>query len=222
MLGAIGFLVTGLIFALFALSFSWMLPKAAKEKLAPFSYAYYLLAGAFWLWSIACLTQADEFLRVTTMVGNGLLLAATICLVYLWAKPKQRPFALAAAAVVSIALLVVRAVWYGPEPQMQDGLLIFNTQTPVAVAIGAIFCLVWFPVNSRVGRLLTVKAGQPGLASIYSLLYGAASLLALIFLFAQRRSVIIVSFVGIGLSYAVLIACNYFFSQLIGANRHGK
>ena len=97
---------------------------------------------------------------------------------------------------------------------MRDGILIFNTQTIVAIAIGLIFALIWLPVNLRVAKMITHKIKQDNINTIYSGIYAAVTVAALIFLAARRTIVVILSFSAIIICFVMLIWSNILVAKI--------
>lgn len=220
MLATLGFTITGLCFGIFAFTFNNLVVHKAKLKLSQFSYGYYSLALAFIIWGIASAIGGSTLLKHSVLVGDGLLLLGTLFMLDVWLGKKHRAW-LGLAAVVSVALLYIRISHFTPSPYMRSGILIFNTQTAVAVVLGLIIALIWLPVNLRVAKLVTQKIGQGEIAFIYSAMYTAATVAALIFLVARRTIVVVLSFIAIGVCFAMLITSNMLVAKLT-KDSHGK
>ncbi len=220
MLAALGFTITGLFFGIFAYTFNNLVIDKTNLKLSQFSYAYYSLALALLTWGLAAAIGNSELLKWSVIVGDGFLLLGTLCMVGMWLGKKNRVW-LWLAAFLSIALLFARAIQYPPTPYMRSGILIFNTQTIVAATIAAIFVVIWLPVNLRVAKQITHKVGQDDITIIYSGIYVAATVAALIFLAARRTLTVVLSFVAIGICFAMLIKSNMLIAKLTESH-HGK
>lgn len=220
MLATLGFTATGICFGIFAFTFSRLVINRTDLKLNQFSYAYYSLALALLTWGVAAAIGGDDLLRRSVLVGNGFLLLGTLFMLDVWLGKKNRLW-IWPAALVSIALLYVRASQYSPTPFMRDGILIFNTQTIVAIVLAGVFALVWLPVNIKVAKLVTHKVGQESVTSMYSAVYVAATIAALIFLAARRTITIVLSFAAIGICFAMLIRSNMLIAKL-SEGHHGK
>jgi hypothetical protein len=218
MLATLGFTITGVCFGIFAYTFNSLVARKANLKLSQFSYAYYSLALAFITWGVATAIGGDDVLKKSVIIGNGFLLVGTIFMLDIWLGKKNRIW-LWFASVLAIGLLYVRAVHYSPTPYMRGGILIFNTQTAVAIALGLIFALVWLPVNLRVAKLITTKIGQENINSTYSAIYVAATIAALIFLAARRTITVVLSFIAIGVCFVMLIWSNILVSKITEKTR---
>ncbi len=213
MLATLGFITTGICFGIFAYTFNSLVVRKAKLKLSQFSYAYYSLGLGLLTWGIAAAIGGSDTLRLSVIIGNGFLLLGTLFMLDVWIPKKHRVW-LWVASLVAIALLYVRAVYYSPTPYMRDGILIFNTQTIVAIAIGLIFALIWLPVNLRVAKMITHKIKQDNINTIYSGIYAAVTVAALIFLAARRTIVVILSFSAIIICFVMLIWSNILVAKI--------
>lgn len=220
MLATLGFTITGLCFGIFAYTFDSLVVHKASLKLNTFSYGYYSLALAFLIWGVASAIGGNDLLKNAVIVGDGLLLIGTLFMLDVWLGKERRAW-LGLAAAIAIALLYIRVNHYSPSPYMRGGILIFNTQAIVAIALGLIIALVWLPVNVRVAKLVTQKVGQSDIAFIYSAIYTTATIAALIFLVARRTIVVVLSFIAIGVCFAMLIKSNILVAKLTKGS-HGK
>jgi len=104
---------------------------------------------------------------------------------------------------------------------MRGEILIFNTQTVVAVVIAIIFLAIWLPVSLRVAKVVTHKIGQDDIRSIYSSIYVAATVAALVFLAARRTVTVVLSFIALGICFVMLIRSNMLVAKVIESH-HGK
>ena len=185
MLATLGFIITGVCFAAFAYTFKTKVIDKTKLPLHQFSYAYYCLALALITWGIAAAIGGETLLMNSVIIGNAFLLLGTLFMLEIWLG-KEKLNWLLVFGLIGAVLMVLRFEYYPPAPYMQDGILIFNTQTAVALVLGAIFLLIWLPVNLRVAKLVTHAIRQDSIASIYSYIYIAATLSALIFIASRR------------------------------------
>jgi hypothetical protein len=213
MLATLGFVITGLCFGIFAYTFNTLVIAKTNLKFVQFAYAYYCLGLALLTWGVAAAIGGDDLLRRSVIVGNSFLLLGTLFMLSVWLGQKNRSWVWL-AAVIAIVLLYVRASHYPPTPYMKDGILIFNTQTPVAIVLGLIFTTIWLPVNLGVARTLVRKIGQEGMASIYSAIYLMATLSALLFLAARRVATVILSFAALTICFVMLVASNIFVKKV--------
>lgn len=220
MLATLGFTITGICFGIFAYTFNSLVIRKTDLKLSQFSYAYYSLGLALLNWGIASAIGGDDLLSRSVIVGNGFLLLGTLFMLDVWLGKKNRVW-LWISAVIAVVLLYIRASHYSPTPYMRGGILIFNTQTMVALTLAAIFAVIWLPVNLRVAKLVTHKIGQDSITSMYSAVYVAATIAALIFLAARRTFTVVLSFIAIGVCFLMLIRSNMLIAKVMEA-RHGK
>ncbi len=220
MLATLGFTVTGILFMLFALKVKPLADQKSKQIFNRYALAYMLLAVAFVLWGLASVNGTREVLALSVVIGDILLLAATILMIdILFANNPRKNLWLYGAAVTGAGLLIVRTVFFYPEPFMVDEILYFNSQRLVSFTIASVFLLIWLPVNLQIAHLLTRKAQS--LASTYTLLYTAASLSAVIFLLSKAPLTLALSFTAISVSVVGLIISNEYLKALRVAN-HGK
>jgi hypothetical protein len=220
MLATFGFITTGICFAVFAYTFDTLVIEKTKLRLRSFSRAYYCLAVALLSWGVAASTNENEVLKRSVIIGNALILLGTLSMLNLWLGYKSRQW-LWPAFLVAVALLYIRISHYSPAPYIKDGILIFNTQTPVDVAIGLLFVLVWLPVSLKVAQQVTDAVNQHSITRIYSAVYIVSAVSALIFLSARRAITIVISFTAIGVCFAMLIQSNMLVAKLKGRH-YGK
>jgi hypothetical protein len=213
MLGAWGFLLAALCFGIFALTFQTMVVDKTKLKLSSFSYAYYFMAVALAVWSVAAANGDSHFLKTAVLIGDGLLLAGSVFMLYVLIGDKNRTFVWL-SVVLAAVLLFVRAKYYSPAPFMSGGILEFNSQTPVALALGAIFAAVWLPANISTAKQVAHAIRHDEISSYYIYIYTAATISALLFLAAKRVLAVVLSFAAIGVCFLMLIASNMLVSKL--------
>lgn len=221
MLAVLGFILTGICFGVFAYTFENSVVRKTKLKLTSFSYAYYSLALAMITWGIAAAIGGAEVLAASVTIGNAFLLLGTIYMLDIWLGPKNRAW-LWLAVIIAAGLLYARTAQYPPTPFMRDGVLIFDTHIVAAAGLAAIFALIWLPVNLKVAKQVTHKIGQDSIASIYSSIYIAATVSALIFIAARRTITVILSFAAIGVCFAMLVQSNMLIAKMSKEKHHGK
>lgn len=220
MLATFGFVTTGLLFGVFAYTFNSLVIKSAGLKLKQFAYAYYSLGLALLVWGIASAINDQKLLEQSVIIGNCLILLGTLFMIDVWVKAKNRSLVWGLGAIVAAALVYFRVQEYSPEPVIQDGVLLFNTQRPVAAVLGLIFLLIWLPVNIKVARLVAQAIKQESLASIYVMIYSVATASALVFMSARRVATVILSFAAIAVSFAMLVGSNVVVKKL--KDQHGS
>jgi hypothetical protein len=207
MLAELGFLVTGVCFAAFAVTFWTFVLNKTKLELHQFSYAYFSLALALLTWGIAVSIGGDTLLKNSVLVGDLFLMCGTLFMLDILLSVRNQLWLLA-AAVLSLWLLHIRAVSYPPHPEMHSGILLFNTQKPVAIVLSAIFLLVWLPANLKVAKLVTHKIKQDSISNLYSYIYIAATVSALIFIASRRTITVAISFAALGICFLMLLSSN--------------
>jgi len=220
MLATLGFIITGLCFGIFAYTFNSLVVHKLKLKVSTFSLAYYALALALVTWGICAAIGGNELLKRSVIVGDAFLLIGTLCMLNVWLDKRRKTW-LWLAALVSILLLYARVAYFSPTPALRGGILIFNTQTTVAVVVGLLFTIIWLPINLRVAKQVTQKIGQKDMNTIYSSMYVTATAAVLIFLAARRIVTVVLSFVAIGICFVMLIGSNILLAK-IADGHHGK
>lgn len=208
MLAAAGFSVVGIFFGIFAYTFDSMVARRSHAKLGQFAYAYYSLALAFFVWGAASAVASHDVLQWSVIAGDGLLLLATFFLLDIVIGANYRRLWIAPAVLVSVALIYLRIKFYFPAPYMTEGVLVFNTQPLVATVLSLVFVLTWLPVNAWVARVVTHKSGLDSLMFSYLVIYSAATVGVVFFLFAHRPIIVVLSFLAIAVCFVMLIASN--------------
>jgi hypothetical protein len=220
MLAVLGFGFTGILFIFFALSIGELSDKVLKDTFKAYSRAYLLVAVAFIIWCLASIRGDKDILALSVVVGDALLLIATLLIIsILFDASPHRKLWLYGAALTGTAALVIRTVFFYPEPFMRNHVLFFNSQRAVSFTIAATFLLIWWPVNLQIARLVTRKVQS--LATTYTALYAVATLSAVIFLLAKTPLSVSLSFSALSVSFlALVISCKYV--KLIEGKADGK
>jgi len=214
-LATVGFFSAGLFFAVYAYTFHALTLKKIPGVLRNFAYAYFSLAAAFMLWGIACFIGTQSFLNLSLLIGNGLLLLSTFFLLsFYFADHKAKNVVRIGCVVLAALFLWWRMTYFPPEPMLVNGILIFNTQQPVAIVLSLIILLVWLPTNIKVARLVTEKIKSEGISFTYSSIYVIATLAALLFIAVKTIPMIIASFSAIVICFIILIASNVVIDKL--------
>lgn len=221
MLAVVGFVVTGILFAVFALTVKQLTFKGRESEFNHYSIAYWLLAIAFLGYGLASTTGTGSVLNIAVIFGNIILLAATLFILNILLRgEKTRKTWLIVAAVLSVAMVVLRVTKYYPTPVIDESMLFFNSPRFVSFALSSIFLLIWLPVNLRISRLVLAGAKIRQLDNIYPLAYAAATISAVIFLLSKKPHALILSFTAISLSFVMLITANIFIKYI--RDEHGK
>lgn len=215
-LATIGFIIAGLFFGIYAYTFYSLAGKKVEGSLKSFAYAYFSLALAFLSWGIAAFIGDQNFLNLSVISGNVLLLLSTIFLldIHFSQSKNYRVVGLIGASSLALLFLWWRVIYFPPQPVLSNGILIFNTELPVAIVLGLIILLIWLPTNIKVGRLISQRVKANGISFIYSSIYAMATIAALLFISARTIPVIILSFTAIAICFAMLIASNVVIDKL--------
>jgi hypothetical protein len=207
MLGVLGFSVTAVLFFIFSYTIR---TKNKKQQLVLRDYrrAYFLLGVTFYTYALGCISGTHRSLSLAILIGNVLLLAATINMMnILLLTNRYRVHALYATTYTGIIMIITRILYFYPTPYMQDRMLIFNSQRFVSFMLSASFLLVWLPVNLRIARMVTHGLGKD-MNRIYAFLYYVATFSAIIFMLSKRPVTLVLSFVALSLSFLLLITSN--------------
>lgn len=220
MLATLGFGFTALLLLIFA----GVVKSAGKGKLratfTAYSEAYLIVAAAFVMWSICSAINDSGLLALSVVVGDTLLLVATLFIASILLSDKaQRRQLLWTIGLVGVALLAVRTIYFYPEPYMTRGVLFFNSQRAVSFTLSAVFLLIWLPVNLQVARLLTVKV--PSQERLFKALYTMATFSTVIFLLSKTPLSLSLSFSAMSVSFLVLILSARYVN-LVEERSHGK
>lgn len=184
-------------------------------SLKSFAYAYFSLSLAFLVWGLVTFLGDQNLLNLSVISGNILLLLSTIFLLGLLFETNKL-IVTTIGGLLSFIFVWWRTTYFPPQPLISDGVLVFNTQLPVATILGLILLLVWLPTNIKVANLVAKRLKIKGMPFIYSSVYVMATLASLLFISARTIPVIILSFVGITLCFAMLIASNVVIDKVTG------
>lgn len=221
MLATIGFLAAALLLVLFSATF-YSLVKTKHKSLRPFAWAYLLVAVACLMWAVLSLMAANYMtLGRSVLIGDDLLMVASVCAAWVVIPPKWQNYVIPAALVLAVVLVYVRGTYYYPTPSLQGGVLFFNTQHPVAVALSAMLLVAWLPASMKVARTLTNTAVLKRYYSLYVSLYAMTVISAALFIQAHRRRIIILSFVAFAACILLLLLSNVAIKRGGKALRHG-
>ena len=206
-IASVGFVAAGVLFGIFALFFRELMHRRMNGALDAFSYAYVCLAVAMLIWGVAAGLNNQELLNASVFLGNVWLMAGTVCMVWagIGGNNSTAKVGAALASVGSIIFLIWRLLMYPPEPQIVNGILLFNTAFPVTIVLGLVILLIWLPASLRVARIVTQEVKTRPLRTTISYVYGMATFAALIFMAARTPQVAALSFAGIVLCFGMLI-----------------
>lgn len=219
MLATFGFLASGVILLLFG-NFFRSTNKSKSAWATYFGAAYMLVGVAVLLWGVVCLLSATDYLVKSVIVGDALfLLASVLCLLVL-SPVRLRNQVAWLGLLVSAGLLILRVRNYYPNPVIQDGVLFFNTQQPVAILLSIIIITIWLPTNIKVARLVTNKAHMVRYRSLYIAIYSMPVISAALFVQAHRRTVIIQAYSIFTLSALLMLASNFLLKKAKKGGQH--
>ncbi len=209
MLATIGFVVVGLFFAVFGVSFELLVVRKTKLHLTEFAIANGLMALAFWLLATITYLSAIGPLQVGVIVVDGIIIAATVAVADVFlAMVRYREVWLVVSVIASFYLLSDRVSSYPPVPYVHNGLLVMNDQLPVTLSLVALALLVWLPVCILMTREITHEIGQTAHWIWYAVLYIASFVLALTFALSGRMELMVGAFAGLVVCFALLLAAN--------------
>ncbi len=216
-LAFIGFSVVGIVFAIYASTFYSLAGKRLPVFLRSYSFAYFSLALAFLIWAFASLN--NEFLTNSVIIGDSLLLLGSIFLLnVLFNQNKNiKVFSVAVGIILSLIFIWLRINYYPPMPFIENGILVFNTQTIITVILNLIFILIWLPANLMAAKKVTANISVEGMTYAYSFIYGVSTIAAILFITFKTIPMVIISFVTLGICFVMLLYSNYVISKLIPA-----
>lgn len=214
-LATIGFVTTGIFFGIYAYTFYLLAGKKLQASLKSFAYAYFSLSLAFLIWGVVAFIGDQNLLNLSVIAGNILLLLSTVFLLNLHFE-NNKVITTVVSVLFSLVFIWWRITYFPPQPLITNGILVFGTQLPVAIILGLILLTIWLPTNIKVANLVAEKLKIKGMSFIYSSIYIMATIASLLFISARTIPVIILSFVGITLCFAMLIASNIIIDKVTG------
>ena len=219
MLAIIGFIFSGLCFAIFASTLQRVVAKKTGLSLNSFAFAFYAIGIAFLIWAIAAGTMRNDILSESVILGEGLIASATIVLLSLLVQ-KNANLIISLAGIGAAALLILRYLCFFPTPVLTGGIVVFNVPAKVLLVLGAAIVAVWLPASIKVGKQITGAVGQSSMGQLYGFMYSTAALAAIFFISARRPFTVILSFATLTIMFALLIASNLIIPHVKGP--HGK
>ena len=208
MLGTVGFGAATLVFLAYGLTAHKYATKEASFQLKTYSLAFIITALACAVWAVG--TRLDSALESFVLVGDALLLVASILLVRNVSPPKQTNLYTSLVVGLSVCSLIYRAVSGGQGPIMRDGILVFYTPRIFGVFLITLLLAVWVRANMKFYAQV-IRPTIKGVSLQSS--YFAANMLGAIgvsgFLFARKPVTIVISFSMLVLAYLTLSALNY-------------
>lgn len=221
MLAILGFSTTATLFLIYVLTLGSGYSDRAKHTLQKYKFAFVLMAATFYGYAIACNIGTDRALSASVLIGNFLmLLASMLVLDILLSGKSYRRVLVVLFGFAGLVLIIVRARFFFPTPYLEDSILVFNSQRFVSFTLSAVFLGIWLPVSLHVSHLITMKAPND-LRKLAAYLYVGATLSAVIFLLAKAPITLALSFIVLSLSFLLMIILNAFLKSMKG-HKHGK
>jgi hypothetical protein len=214
-LAFIGFTVVSVVLSIYASTFYSLAGKRLPVFMRSYSLAYFSLALTFLIWAFASLN--NEFLKNFVIIGDSLLLLGSILLLnVLFNQNKNiKIFSIVTGVILSLIFIWLRINYYQPMPFIENGILVFNTQTIVAVILNLVFILIWLPANLVAAKKVTANISIEGMTYAYSFIYGVSTIAAILFITFKTIPMVIISFVALGICFVMLLYSNYVINKLL-------
>ncbi|GEM_PF-5987132 len=201
-LATISFAVGALLFAGYAASLHWYTRNAGVPRSYPCTY--YALALAFFCWSAASAVGNSTVLAYSVLIGNALILFGTVCLINGLVAAQHKRVLTILASVLGLTLLILRIISFPPHPYLENGILIFNTDSSVSALYTLLFLFVWLPANMSVGKIMGAYSGDHQFWIKW--LFAVSTLAALLLPAVHSFYLVVGTFIVVILCYSVLIA----------------
>lgn len=198
MWGALGFVLSAVIFVSLALS-SLKLKKVTGKNFRVGYYAAGLIVAAvsMAIWAFASYNGTPEVIEPATLVADSYLFLAVILLINSWLKSKYNLAVSVMLLVLGAAYVYMRAVGtFGQfDAYMENELLILNTPRVLAGAMIAVVFSVWTYTNIKYFAAITAGKEQLEKLSRSSYFMSLVSVVGLgMFLIARKPFTITVGF----------------------------
>lgn len=214
-LAFIGFFVTGAAFTAYAYTFYNLAEKSLPVYLKNYSFAYFSLALSFFIWSIAVLVPS--FLENSVIIGNALILLGSLFLLNILLNKNKKVLFISIIIWLIFSFLFIwfRIIYFFPTPYLDNGVLVFNTQTIITIILNLIFALVWLPANIIAAKKVTADIKIEGITYAYTFIYIVSTLAAILFLTFKTVPMIIFSFITLSICFIMLLYSNIVISKLL-------
>lgn len=215
-LASLGFLIIGVLFGCYAVSFYSLARKRFPDfPTGSYACAYFSLAVAFILWAVAALY--NPFPQTSIIVGDAFILFGSLFLLNVMTSnnPKIKVPVLIVGVIGALLILWLRTQYFPPVAFVESGVLVFNTQLPIAVLLDALFILIWLPANILVARRIAQAIRIEGVALAYSFVYAISSISAILLIAFKTVPLVVASFVVLGVCFILLFVSNYVMSNLL-------
>lgn len=220
MIGSIGFFVASLAFLAYGLT-SYRLASHKKSfDRKSYLIAYILVAGACISWGIGIHLE-QILLNNAVILGDCLLLGATIALLSTSAKKSEKLPAIISGVFVFSLLIWVRLLSFTKNPEVINGVLVFNTPRLFGGLMSIAILIVWVRTNMYYFTEIIDKKLQSFLRPSYFSMNILSFISVTGFLFARKNLTIIVSFSMLVFCFIILSLLNYYILHQKGAS-HGK
>lgn len=214
-LAFIGFFIAGVIFAVYAYTFQSITEKKFPTYVKNYAFAYYSLAFAFLVWAFASLNT--DLLPLSVILGNALLLVGSLYLLtVLFHEHHTVKYAvLAWGLIFSVTFLYARLTYFAPDPFLREGVLVFNTQQPIAIILILLFLLIWLPANLKIAREVTAPMKIEGMPFVYAFLYALSTVAAIFFITFKTVPMVVASFVVLNVCFVMLLFSSYIVHRVV-------
>lgn len=214
MLGTLGFCAAALAFMAYAYS-STKIAKKSPFGVQTYAWAYTVAALASIVWAAGTLA-GNGSLETFVLVGDGLIMVATVLLLRTLVPAKHANLASIGAAVALAGALVWRAMDSGENPVMTDNILLFNTPRLFGAFLALVLLFVWVRSNMRFYQEVVLPAFKSD-ALRYT--YFVPNVLAFMgisgFLFAEKSLTVVVGFTMVVMAFFALAGLNYAVVKLV-------
>ncbi len=208
MLGTLGFCAAALAFMAYAYT-STKITKKSHFQIQTYSWAYTVAALASIVWAAGTLA-GDGSLETFVLIGDGLIMVATVLLLRTIVPAKYVNPATVGAIVALAAALAWRAMDSGQSPVMDDNILLFHTPRLFGAFLAIVLLVVWVRSNMRFYQEVILPALKN---DAFHYTYFVPNVLALMgisgFLFAEKSLTIVVGFTMVVMSFLALAGLNY-------------
>lgn len=206
MWGAIGFGFAAVVFTLFA----YTAQKITIHETTKFHKNYYALgmyvaASACAVWAAAILLNNSTILSISIIVGDFLLIIASLYILSSWVSDKIRTPLLFGLGFIGLLFISTRIFIYKPTAYIYENILIFNTPRILATLLIVLFFSVWFIANYRFYKIIAkLLEAIPGISSLVYVFNIAAFIGICGFLVARKPLTIVISFAVFSVAYLFL------------------
>lgn len=207
MLGAIGFISAFVAIILFVVSFHYAFPRLPRNVSYPFTIAFMMLAGVMALAAVAVLIDKPDILESTIITIDVVLLIATGFLLSVL-LPIKHPIIITLLAVLAGLALATRVFNAPLTAVINDGILYFNLEGGVRMAVMAGLYGIWLPASYVVARRSIEITNLREFHEIIVLAYMMLVVSAGVFFAARTEGMIIASFGALVVAFISIAGFN--------------